>query len=112
MVHVVTVAGLRGAPVPTPVMGDDAVPVLEEEQHLGIPVVGRKRPAMAEDDRLTRAPVLVEDLGSVIRGDRAHQPSPRARRRQAPHPCMIRPTREPRSATGYRYGAGSDSHRT
>jgi hypothetical protein len=58
VVHVVTVAGLGGASVPTPVMGDHPVPPLEEEQHLGVPVVGRKRPAMAEDDRLARAPVL------------------------------------------------------
>jgi len=28
VVHVVTVAGLRGASVPTPVMGDDAVALL------------------------------------------------------------------------------------
>ena len=40
VVHVVTVAGLRGAAVPAPVMGDDAVPVLQEEQQLGVPVVG------------------------------------------------------------------------
>ena len=72
VVHVVTVAGLRGASVPAPVMGDDAVAVLEEEQHLGVPVVGRQRPAMAEDDRLARAPVLVEDLRAVGRGDRGH----------------------------------------
>src|SRR5215831_16056111 len=37
----------------------------EEEHHLGIPVVGRERPAMAEDDRLARAPALIEDLGAV-----------------------------------------------
>ena len=72
VVHVVTVAGLRGAPVPAPVMGDDAVAVLQEEQHLGVPVVGRQRPAVAEDDRLARAPVLVEDLRAIGRGDRAH----------------------------------------
>ena len=34
VIHVVTVAGLRGAAVPAPVMGDDAVAVLQEEQHL------------------------------------------------------------------------------
>jgi len=40
VIHVVTVAGLRGASVPAPVVGDDAVAVLQEEQHLGVPVVG------------------------------------------------------------------------
>ena len=76
VVHVVTVAGLRGASVPAPVMGDDAVAVLEEEQHLGVPVVARERPAVAEDDRLARAPVLVEDLRAIGRGDRSHAVPP------------------------------------
>src|ERR1022692_88715 len=53
-------------------MGDDPVAVLQEEQHLGVPVVGRKRPAVTKDNRLARAPVLVEDLRSVGRRDRAH----------------------------------------
>jgi hypothetical protein len=72
VVHVVTVAGLGGASVPAPVVRDDAVAVQQEEQHLGVPVVGRERPPMAEDDRLARAPVLEEDLGAIRRGDRAH----------------------------------------
>jgi hypothetical protein len=41
VVHVVAVAGLSGSPVAAPVMGDDAIAVGEEEQHLRIPVVGR-----------------------------------------------------------------------
>lgn len=40
VIHVVTVAHLGGAAVAAPVMGDDAVALLKEEQHLGIPVVG------------------------------------------------------------------------
>jgi hypothetical protein len=72
VVHVVTVAGLRRASVPPTVMGDDAVAVLQEEQHLGIPVISRERPAVAEDDRLARAPVLEEDLRAIGRGDRLH----------------------------------------
>ena len=40
VIHVVTVAGLRGPAVPAPVVGDDAIAVLQEEQHLGVPVVG------------------------------------------------------------------------
>ena len=72
VVHVVTVAGLGGASVAAPVMGDDAVAVLQEEQHLGVPVVGRQRPAVAEHDRLARAPVLVEDLRAVGGRDERH----------------------------------------
>ena len=52
VVHVVTIAGLRRAAVPTPVVGDHPVAVAQEEQHLGVPVVSRKRPAVTEDDRL------------------------------------------------------------
>ena len=72
VVHVVAVAGLGGPSVPAPVMGDDPVAVLQEEQHLGVPVVGRQRPAVAEDDRLARAPVLVENLRAVLCRDHAH----------------------------------------
>src|SRR5439155_5883483 len=72
VVHVVTVAGLRGASVSAPVMGDNAIVVLEEEQHLGVPIVARERPAVAENDWLARTPVLVEDLGAIGRRDRAH----------------------------------------
>jgi hypothetical protein len=72
VIHVVTVAGLCGASVSAPVMGDHAVAVLQEEQHLVIPIVARQRPAVAEHDGLARAPVLKEDLRAVGRRDRAH----------------------------------------
>ena len=42
VVHVVALTGLRGAAVPAPVMGDHAVAVVQEEHHLGVPVVGRQ----------------------------------------------------------------------
>jgi hypothetical protein len=42
--HVVALADLRGAAVPAPVMGDHPVPVVQEEKHLGVPVVGRQGP--------------------------------------------------------------------
>jgi len=41
VVHVVTIAGLRGAPVPAAVVSDDPVAVQQEEHHLGVPVVAR-----------------------------------------------------------------------
>src|SRR5437870_10474707 len=65
MIHVVTVARLRGPTVAAAVMGYDAIAVTQEEQHVRVPVIGRQRPPMAEHDGLTLAPVLVEDLNAV-----------------------------------------------
>src|SRR6267378_3411768 len=73
MIHVMTVTGLAGAAMAAPVMGYDAIAVLEEEQHLRVPIIGRQRPAVAEHDGLTFAPVLVEDLNAVLRRDSAHR---------------------------------------
>jgi hypothetical protein len=39
MIHVVTVAGLRGPAVAATIMGYDAVAMTQEEQHLGVPVI-------------------------------------------------------------------------
>src|SRR5690349_21512012 len=82
VVHILAVRHLARASVAAAVDSHNAVPVLDEEQHLGIPVIGAKRPAMMEDDRLTPAPVLVEDLSAILGRDRAHGvasfcPSPR-----------------------------------
>src|SRR5689334_6966991 len=55
--HAVGAVGhLRRPAVPAPVVRDHAVAAPWEEHHLGIPVVSRERPAVAEDDRLARAP--------------------------------------------------------
>ena len=72
VIHVVTVSDLAGATVAAAVMSDDTIAVLEKEQHLRIPVIGRQRPAMAEHDGLTFAPVLVKDLHAVFGRDGAH----------------------------------------
>src|SRR2546423_1757759 len=40
----------------------DAIAVIEEEQHLRVPVIGRQRPTMTKDNRLSFAPVLVIDV--------------------------------------------------
>ena len=61
-VHVVAVPGLSGPSVAAAVVGDAAVAVGGQEQHLRLPAVGIQRPAVAEHDRLSLAPVLVEDL--------------------------------------------------
>jgi hypothetical protein len=65
VVHVVALADLCGTAVPAPVMGDHPVAVVQEEHQLGIPVVGRQRPPVTENDWLPGAPVLDEDLSSV-----------------------------------------------
>ena len=75
MVHIVAVGGLGGAAMAAAVMGDDAIAMMQEEQHLRVPIIGRQRPAMAEHDRLARTPVLVEDLRAVLGGDGGHMGS-------------------------------------
>jgi hypothetical protein len=40
MIHVVAITGLRGASMSASIVGDDSIPVLEEEQHLRVPIVG------------------------------------------------------------------------
>jgi len=72
VIHVVAVGDLSGPAVAAAVMGDDAITVIEEEQHLRVPVIGRQRPAMAEHDGLTFAAVLVENLNAVLGCNRAH----------------------------------------
>ena len=51
-----------------PVVRDDAIAVGKEEQHLRVPVIGRKRPAVMKHDGLCvlRSPVLVENLCTVF----------------------------------------------
>jgi hypothetical protein len=75
VIHVVAVAHLRRASVAAPVVSDDTVALVEEIQHLDIPIVAAQRPPMVEDDRLgtLRPPVLVIDFRVVFGGDRAHR---------------------------------------
>jgi hypothetical protein len=40
MIHVVAITGLRGATMSAPIVSDNSITVLEEEQHLRIPIVG------------------------------------------------------------------------
>ncbi|MNV87280.1 hypothetical protein D3C71_1813930 [compost metagenome] len=74
MIHVVPLGDLRRAAMTTAVMGDDAIPLRQKEQHLRVPVVGAQRPAVMEHDRLRilRTPILVEDFGAVCGGHKAH----------------------------------------
>src|SRR6266480_4063335 len=66
MIHVMAATGLCGAAMPTPVVRYHAIAVLEVEQHLCIPIIGRQRPAVAENDWLTGAPVFEINLDPVL----------------------------------------------
>jgi hypothetical protein len=62
VIHVMAVAGLGGPAVASSVMGDNAIAMVEEKKHLRVPVIGRQRPAVAEDDGLSFAPVFIKDV--------------------------------------------------
>src|ERR1700674_1299912 len=62
MIHVMAATGLGGAAMAAPVVGYDAIAMLEEEQHLRVPIIGRQRPAVAEDNGLSFAPVFIIDV--------------------------------------------------
>ena len=76
VIHVVAITHLSGPAMAAAVMRYNAIAVLEEEQHLCVPVIGRQRPAVAEHDGLTLSPVLVVDFRAVGGGDRAHPAPP------------------------------------
>src|SRR4029453_9556502 len=57
-----------------PIMSNDSIPLPEEVEHLGVPVIGAQWPSVMEDDglRVLGAPVLVENRHPILRGNRAH----------------------------------------
>ena len=61
-VHVVAVPGLARTAMAAAVMGDAAVAAGGQKHHLVFPGVRAQRPAVAEDDGLSAAPVLVVEL--------------------------------------------------
>src|SRR6202034_1730165 len=65
-VHVMAQRGLGRATVTSAIVRDYAVSVLEEKQHLGVPIIGRQRPSVMKHDGLPRAPILVVNLCSVF----------------------------------------------
>src|ERR1043165_2387545 len=71
-VHFVAFVGLGRPTMPTPIVGYHAIALVQEEEHLIVPVVGTQWPAMMKNDRLPGAPVLVENLCAVFGGDRVH----------------------------------------
>jgi hypothetical protein len=65
MIHIVTIGCLGRTPVTPPVMRDDAKAVIQEEHHLGVPIVSAQWPTVREDNWLSASPVLVENMNSV-----------------------------------------------
>jgi hypothetical protein len=59
--------------MPTAIMGDTAVAMGSEKYHLVFKSVGAERPAVAEDHRLSRAPIFVINLCAVFCGKGAHK---------------------------------------
>src|SRR5262249_8326419 len=55
------------------IVGDAAEPLRRQVEHLVFKRVGGEGPAVAEDDRLALAPVLVEDADAVFSDERAHE---------------------------------------
>ena len=53
-------------------MGNTAIAVRRQEEHLVFEGICAERPAVAEDDGLSPAPVIITDLGAVPRRDRRH----------------------------------------
>src|SRR5215468_3126246 len=72
-VQIVAVPGLARTPMAAAVMGNAAVAARGQKEHLVFPGVRAQRPAVAEDDGLSTAPVLVIDLRAVLRRNRRYE---------------------------------------
>src|SRR3984957_9462887 len=72
VIHVMAIGGLAGPTVATAIMCDDPIAIIEEKHHLSVPVISGQRPAVAENDGLTFAPVLVENFRTVLGLDETH----------------------------------------
>src|ERR1700722_8640466 len=62
----------KRAAMASAIVSDHAITSLQEEKHLRIPIIRREGPPVVEDNRLTCAPILVEDLCSVFGRDKRH----------------------------------------
>src|SRR5260370_41797505 len=69
VVQVVAVPGLAGSATAATVMRDGAIAPGGQEERRVVPGIGIERPAMAEDDGLARAPVLVKNRRAVAGGN-------------------------------------------
>src|ERR1700735_732943 len=71
-IHIVTDGSLGRATVAATIVSNHAISLAQEEHHLSVPVVGRQRPTVMKKDRLSRAPVFIENLGAIFGGNRRH----------------------------------------
>ena len=58
--------GWLGAAVAAAIMGDAAIAMRRQKEHLVFERIRRKRPAVAEDDGLSFARILVINFGTVL----------------------------------------------
>ena len=72
-IKIVAVPGLAGAAMAATVMGDGAVDARGEKKHLVLEGIRAQRPAVAEHNRLSLAPVVEIDLGSVFAVECRHR---------------------------------------
>jgi hypothetical protein len=49
VIHVMAAIRLRGTSMSTPVVSDDTIALVEKKHQLRVPIIGRQRPAVAED---------------------------------------------------------------
>src|SRR5258705_7538697 len=71
-VEVIAVPGLARSAMAAPIMRNTAVSARRQIEHLILECVGAQWPAMAEDDGLTRAPVVIINFRAVRGGDGTH----------------------------------------
>src|SRR5882762_9596391 len=58
-IHLIAAPGLTRAPMPSPIVRDDAIAAHPEEEHLRVPGVGRERLPVRKDDWLSGSPILI-----------------------------------------------------
>ena len=75
-VHIVAAPWLTRTAVTAPVMGDAAISMRSEKEHLVFKRIRGERPAVTEDHRLPGAPVIVVNLRTVFGCECTHDPCP------------------------------------
>jgi hypothetical protein len=72
-IHVISIPGLARSAVTAPVMCDAAVPTGSQKEHLVLKCVCAERPSVAENNRLSVAPVVVVNLRTISGCNETHQ---------------------------------------
>ncbi len=84
---IVALPRLAGSAVAAAVEGDATKATRSHEHHLVVPDIGVERPAVAEDDGRSLAPILVKNFGAVFCRDGAHPANSSAGMRD-PQACI------------------------